>query len=121
MISEKSNQVVDEVSKVIVGKRDVIEKVLMTIYAGGHILLEDCPGVGKTTLALAFSKVMGLDYKRIQFTPDTMPSDITGFTMYNKVTGDFEFKQGAVFCNMLLGDEINRTSAKTQAALLESM
>ena len=121
MISEKSRQVVDEVSKVIVGKRGVIEKVLMTIYAGGHILLEDCPGVGKTTLALAFSKVMGLDYKRIQFTPDTMPSDITGFTMYNKSTGEFEFKQGAVFTNMLLGDEINRTSAKTQSALLESM
>ncbi len=121
MISEKSRQVVDEVSKVIVGKREVIEKVLMTIYAGGHILLEDCPGVGKTTLALAFSKVMGLDYKRIQFTPDTMPSDITGFTMYNKSTGEFEFKQGAVFTNMLLGDEINRTSAKTQSALLESM
>lgn len=121
MISEKSKQVVDEISKVIVGKREVIEKVLMTIYAGGHILLEDCPGVGKTTLALAFSKVMGLDYKRVQFTPDTMPSDITGFTMYNKSTGDFEFKQGAVFTNMLLGDEINRTSAKTQAALLESM
>ncbi|MDO5398086.1 MAG: MoxR family ATPase [bacterium] len=121
MISEKSKQVVDEVSKVIVGKREVIERVLMTIYAGGHILLEDCPGVGKTTLALAFSKVMGLDYKRIQFTPDTMPSDITGFTMYNKANGNFEFKQGAVFCNMLLGDEINRTSAKTQAALLESM
>ena len=121
MISEKSRQVVDEVSKVIVGKREVIEKVLMTLYAGGHILLEDCPGVGKTTLALAFSKVMGLDYKRIQFTPDTMPSDITGFTMYNKSTGEFEFKQGAVFTNMLLGDEINRTSAKTQSALLESM
>lgn len=121
MISEKSKQIVDEVSKVIVGKREVIEQVLMTIYAGGHILLEDCPGVGKTTLALAFSKVMGLDYKRIQFTPDTMPSDITGFTLYNKSTGNFEFKQGAVFCNMLLGDEINRTSAKTQAALLESM
>ena len=121
MISEKSRQVVDEISKVIVGKRDVIEKVLMTIYAGGHILLEDCPGVGKTTLALAFSKVMGLDYKRIQFTPDTMPSDITGFTMYNKSKEEFEFKQGAVFCNMLLGDEINRTSAKTQSALLEAM
>ncbi len=121
MISEKSKQIVDEISKVIVGKRDVIEKVLMTIYAGGHILLEDCPGVGKTTLALAFSKVMGLDYKRIQFTPDTMPSDITGFTMYDKSSGEFTFKQGAVFCNMLLGDEINRTSAKTQSALLEAM
>ena len=121
MISDKSKQVVDEISKVIVGKREVIEKVLMTIYAGGHILLEDCPGVGKTTLALAFSKVMGLDYKRIQFTPDTMPSDITGFTMYNRGTGEFEYKPGAVFANMLLGDEINRTSAKTQAALLESM
>jgi len=121
MISEKSKQIVDEISKVIVGKRDVIEKVLMTIYAGGHILLEDCPGVGKTTLALAFSKVMGMDYKRIQFTPDTMPSDITGFTMYDKASGAFVFKQGAVFCNMLLGDEINRTSAKTQSALLEAM
>lgn len=121
MISEKSRQIVDEISKVIVGKRDVIEKVLMTIYAGGHILLEDCPGVGKTTLALAFSKALGLDYKRIQFTPDTMPSDITGFTMYNKSNESFEFKQGAVFCNMLLGDEINRTSAKTQSALLEAM
>lgn len=121
MISEKSRQIVDEISKVIVGKRDVIEKVLMTIYAGGHILLEDCPGVGKTTLALAFSKALGLDWKRIQFTPDTMPSDITGFTLYNKSSGSFEFKPGAVFCNMLLGDEINRTSAKTQSALLEAM
>lgn len=121
MISEKSRQIVDEVSKVIVGKREVIEKVLMTIYAGGHILLEDCPGVGKTTLALAFSKVMGLDYKRVQFTPDTMPSDITGFTMYNRASGEFEYKSGAVNCNLFLGDEINRTSAKTQAALLEVM
>ena len=121
MVSEKSKQVIEEISKVIVGKKEVIEKVLMTIYAGGHVLIEDCPGVGKTTLALAFSKVMGLDYKRIQFTPDTMPSDITGFTMYNKAAEKFEYRQGAVNCNLLLGDEINRTSAKTQSALLEVM
>lgn len=93
----------------------------MAIYAGGHILLEDVPGTGKTTLALALSKCLDLDYKRVQFTPDTMPSDITGFTMLNRKTGEFEFNWGAVNCNLLLGDEINRTSAKTQSALLEVM
>ena len=121
MVVEKSGQIMRESRKVLVGKDAVIEKVLMTIYAGGHILLEDMPGVGKTTLALGFSRVLGLDYKRVQFTPDTLPSDITGFSIYNKNTGDLEFKPGAVMCNLFLGDEINRTSAKTQAALLEAM
>jgi MoxR-like ATPase len=118
---EQSQQIMTEVQKVFIGKDDVIEKVLMTIYAGGHILLEDAPGVGKTTLALAFSRALGLQYKRIQFTPDTMPSDITGFSIYNKATGQFEYKPGAASCNLLLGDEINRTSPKTQSALLEVM
>lgn len=121
MVVEKSGQIMREIRKVLIGKDEVIEKVLMAIYAGGHILLEDMPGVGKTTLALGFSRVLGLDYKRVQFTPDTLPSDITGFSIYNKKTGDLEFKPGAVMCNLLLGDEINRTSAKTQAALLEAM
>jgi MoxR-like ATPase len=111
----------NEVKKVFIGKDEIIEKVLMTIYAGGHILLEDAPGVGKTTLALGFSRALGLSYKRIQFTPDTMPSDITGFSIYNKQTGNFEYKPGAADCHLLLGDEINRTSPKTQAALLEVM
>lgn len=121
MIIEKSEQIIREVSKVLVGKQQVIEKVLMTIYAGGHILLEDAPGVGKTTLALGFSRALGLEYKRIQFTSDTMPSDITGFSVYNKETGGFDYKPGAVDCNLFLGDEINRTSPKTQSALLEVM
>ena len=93
----------------------------MAIYAGGHILLEDAPGVGKTTLALGFSRALDLSYRRIQFTPDTMPSDITGFSVYDKNTGSLEYKPGAASANMLLGDEINRTSPKTQAALLEVM
>ena len=121
MIVEQSNSIVNEVSRALVGKRDVIEKALMAIYAGGHILLEDVPGTGKTTLALALSKSLGLTYKRVQFTPDTMPSDITGFTMLDRQSGEFRFVWGAVNCNLLLGDEINRTSAKTQSALLEVM
>lgn len=121
MIVEQSQGIVREIGKVLVGKQDVIEKTLMAIYAGGHILLEDYPGVGKTTLALGLSKVLDLSFKRIQFTPDTMPSDITGFSLYNKDTGTFKFTMGAVDCNLLLGDEINRTSAKTQSALLEVM
>ncbi len=121
MIIRKSDQIIQEVSKAIIGKDEIIRKVLMAIYANGHILLEDSPGVGKTTLALAFSRALGFEYRRIQFTPDTMPADITGFSMYDKQTGDFEYRPGAVNCNLLLGDEINRTSAKTQAALLEVM
>lgn len=113
--------VTGELKKVIVGKDDVIRKVLMVVIAGGHILLEDVPGVGKTTLALGLSRVMNLDYRRMQFTPDTMASDITGFSVYNKDTGELEYKPGAAMCNLFLADEINRTSAKTQAALLEVM
>lgn len=121
MIVEQSKSIIAEVNKALVGKQDVVEKALMAIYAGGHILLEDVPGTGKTTLALALSKALDLDYKRVQFTPDTMPSDITGFTMYNRDTHEFNFTWGAVNCNLLLADEINRTSAKTQSALLEVM
>lgn len=121
MIIEQSQHIIDEVSKVFIGKDEIVKKVLMAIYAGGHILLEDSPGTGKTTLALSFSKALGLDYKRIQFTTDTLPSDITGFSLLNNEKREFEFKPGAVFTNLLLGDEINRTSPKTQAALLESM
>ena len=109
------------VGKVLMGKEEVIEKVLMAIYAGGHILLEDTPGVGKTTLALGFSKALGMDYKRIQFTPDTMPSDIIGYTMPGQGNGETIYKAGAVHTNLFLGDEINRTSPKTQSALLEAM
>lgn len=115
------DKVVSEIKKVIVGKDNVILKCLAGLLAGGHILLDDIPGVGKTTLALAFSKAMGLDFNRVQFTPDLVPSDITGFSMYNEKTREFEYKPGAVFCNFLLADEINRTSSKTQSALLEVM
>lgn len=121
MILEQSGLIVQEVKKAFMGKDDVIARVLTAIYAGGHVLLEDCPGVGKTTLALAFSRALALDFKRIQFTTDTLPSDITGFTMYNRQTDKFEYREGAVQCNLLLADEINRTSPKTQSALLEAM
>ena len=121
MILEQYGLIVQEVKKAFMGKDDVIARVLTAIYAGGHVLLEDCPGVGKTTLALAFSRALALDFKRIQFTTDTLPSDITGFTMYNRQTDKFEYREGAVQCNLLLADEINRTSPKTQSALLEAM
>lgn len=114
-------QVVTEVKKVVKGKDHIIRKVLAAVLAGGHVLLEDIPGVGKTTLAMALGKAMELEYKRMQFTPDVLPSDIVGFTMYNRGTDEFEFKQGAVFCNLFLADELNRTSSKTQSALLEVM
>lgn len=121
MIIKQSEQIMKEVGKVLMGKEHVIEKVLMAIYAGGHILLEDTPGVGKTTLALGFSKALGMDYKRIQFTPDTMPSDITGYTLLGQRDGEVIYRPGAVHTNLFLGDEINRTSPKTQSALLEAM
>lgn len=113
--------VMDEVKKIVVGKDECVEKAFAAIIAGGHILIEDVPGVGKTTLALAFSKVMGLDDNRVQFTPDVLPADILGFSMYKKETGKFEYMPGVVMCNLLLADEINRTSPKTQSALLEVM
>lgn len=116
-----SNVVIDEIEKVVKGKRDVITKVYAAILAGGHILLDDIPGVGKTTLAMAFAKTLDMKYKRVQFTPDVLPSDIMGFSMYNAKTGDFEYREGAAFCNLFLADEINRTSPKSQSALLEIM
>ena len=116
-----TEQIIQQVKRVIVGKDEVIGKILMAILAGGHVLLEDVPGVGKTTMALAFARTMGLEYRRVQFTSDTMASDIVGFSVYNKETGALEYKPGAAFCNLLLADEINRTSPKTQAALLEVM
>lgn len=110
-----------EVKRVIVGKDECIRKVMAAILAKGHVLLEDVPGVGKTEMAIAFSRAMGLQSNRVQFTPDVMPSDITGFSMYQKETGNFVYRPGAVMCNLLLADEINRTSPKTQSALLEVM
>lgn len=119
--SDKAHLVMDEVKKVIVGKDDCIEKVMAAILARGNVLLEDVPGVGKTEMAIAFSRSMGLKSNRVQFTPDVMPADITGFSMYRKETGEFVYYPGAVMCNLLLADEINRTSPKTQSALLEVM
>lgn len=120
-MKDKIDAIQQEIKKVIIGKDEVIEKVLMAILSGGHVLLEDVPGTGKTTMAAAFAKVLGLDNKRIQFTSDTMPSDITGFSVYDMKTGELEYKQGAIMTNLLLADEINRTSSKTQSALLEAM
>ena len=121
-MERKLQAIITEVQKAVIGKQTVIEKVLMALLADGHILLDDIPGVGKTTLALALSRALGLRYGRIQFTPDVLPSDIVGFSVYNKVTGGFDYKSGIVTnTNLLLGDEINRTSSKTQSALLEAM
>ena len=115
------DKVLDEVRKAITGKDDCISKVFAAILAGGHVLIEDVPGVGKTTLAIAFSKALSLADKRMQFTPDVMPADILGFNMYQKETGNFVYYPGAIMCNLFLADEINRTSPKTQSALLEVM
>ena len=110
-----------EIEKVVKGKSEVVEKVLAAMLAGGHVLLEDIPGVGKTTLAMAIARSMSLSYRRVQFTPDVLPSDIVGFSMYHQETKNFEYQEGAVLCNLFLADEINRTSPKTQSALLEVM
>lgn len=118
---EKATAIFEETRKVILDKETILLKVLMTILAKGHVLIDDVPGVGKTTLALAFSKALNLSYHRLQFTPDILPSDIVGFTMYNKKTEEFEYREGAAFCNLFLADEINRTSPKSQSALLELM
>ncbi len=113
--------ILDEVKKAVVGKDGVLVMALLAILAGGHILLEDIPGVGKTTMALAFSKALSLKYNRVQFTPDVLPSDIVGFSVYNKATGAMEYKDGAILCNLFLADELNRATSRTQSALLEAM
>ena len=113
--------IINEIKKNIKGKDDVIQRVLCAMLAGGHVLLEDIPGVGKTTLAVSISEAMSLSYRRVQFTPDVMPSDITGFSMFNPQSREFEYHEGSAMCNLFLADEINRTSPKTQSALLELM
>lgn len=111
----------ETINQVVKGKQTVVQKVLCAMLAVGHILLEDIPGVGKTTLAMAIAKATELSYRRVQFTPDVLPSDLIGFSMYNEKTKEFEYREGAVFANLFLADEINRTSPKTQSALLEAM
>lgn len=118
---ESVNSIIAEVNKTVIGKRHVIEKVLTAILAKGHILLEDIPGVGKTTLALAFSKAMDLGHNRLQFTPDVLPTDVIGYNLIHKDGSTGDYKAGPVMCNLFLADEINRTSPKTQSALLEVM
>ena len=117
----KAVKVIEQVNNVILGKDREVKEIMAAFLAGGHILLEDIPGVGKTTLATAFSRAMKLDCKRVQFTPDVMPSDLTGYSIYRSDIGQFVYQPGSVFCNLLLADEINRTSPKTQSALLEVM
>ncbi|MBR6581612.1 MAG: MoxR family ATPase [Ruminococcus sp.] len=119
--AKQINDIVTEVKKAVIGKDAIIIKTLLAILCKGHILIEDIPGVGKTTMALAFSKALSLEHNRMQFTPDVLPSDITGFSVFNKAKNAFEFRPGVAFCNLFLADEINRTSSKTQSALLELM
>lgn len=114
-------KIINEVKKVVNGKDRSIVITLLAILANGNILIEDIPGVGKTTMAIAFSKALGLNYGRVQFTPDTLPSDITGYVVYDKESGKMIYNKGAIFCNLFLADELNRTSSRTQAALLEAM
>ena len=120
-MNQKLKLILQEIEKVVVGKNENVEKIMMAVLAGGHVLMEDVPGTGKTTTAMTFAKVLGMDTRRVQFTSDTMPSDILGYSVYDKEAGDFRFKPGAVMTNLLLADEINRTSSKTQSALLECM
>ena len=115
------NLILREVKKVVSGKDDVLAWILAALLAQGHVLLEDMPGVGKTTAALAFAKVLGLTYGRVQFTPDVLPSDITGYSVYRKETGSMQYQPGAVLCNLFLADELNRATSRTQSALLEAM
>lgn len=118
---DKAKLILREVGKVIVGKDETMIKVLLAIVAGGHILMEDIPGVGKTTMAVSLSKALGLDYNRVQFTPDVLPSDITGYSIFDKNTGSMSYQKGAVLCNLFLADELNRATSRTQSALLQAM
>lgn len=118
---ETIDAILAETGKAVLGKDDVLRRILTAILAGGHILIDDIPGVGKTTMAVAFTRTLGLDYKRMQFTPDVLPSDITGFSMYDKASGSFRYVAGSAMTNFFLADEINRASPKTQSALLEVM
>src|SRR5512138_3399740 len=114
-------KVVNEVERAVVGKRELLETVICSVLAGGHVLFEDFPGLGKTLIARSFATALGLDFKRIQFTPDLLPGDITGGYVFNRARNEFELRKGPVFTNVLLADEINRASPKTQSALLEAM
>jgi MoxR-like ATPase len=120
-LSGRSDAVLDEVERAVVGKRDVLELVLLGMLADGHVLIEDFPGLAKTLIARAFAQVTSIGFTRVQFTPDLMPSDVTGSSIYNQREADFEFRPGPIFTNLLLADEINRAPPKTQAALLEAM
>ncbi|WP_297535427.1 AAA family ATPase, partial [Thermococcus sp.] len=120
-VHEKSNLVLREVGKAIVGKENVLKMILTTILADGHVLIEDLPGLAKTLMAKSFARALGLEFKRVQFTPDLLPSDIIGVSVFNQKTLEFEFRRGPVFTNILLADEINRSPPKTQSALLEAM
>ena len=120
-VSSLSRQVIAEVERAVVGKRGLLEMMMSSVLAGGHILLEDFPGLGKTLVARSFAKVLGLDFKRIQFTPDLLPGDITGGYIFNRTSNQFELRKGPLFANIILADEINRASPKTQSALLEAM
>jgi MoxR-like ATPase len=120
-IGTLGDRIIDEMERAIVGKREALELVLLGFLADGHVLIEDFPGLGKTLIARSFAQVFAMDFGRVQFTPDLMPSDVTGSSVFNQRTGDFEFRPGPIFTNLLLGDEINRAPPKTQAALLEAM
>ncbi len=120
-VAERSRSIIDEIERVIVGKRSTVSKAVLTLLCGGHLLIEDIPGVGKTTLAKAIARCIGGDFRRIQFTPDLLPSDITGGAIYNQKEGEFQFRPGPIFGNVVLADEINRATPKTQSALLEAM
>jgi MoxR-like ATPase len=120
-LSQQADRILDEVERAVVGKRDALELVLLGILADGHVLIEDFPGLAKTLAARAFAQVTSIGFTRVQFTPDLMPSDVTGSSIYNQREGDFEFRPGPIFTNLLLADEINRAPPKTQAALLEAM
>ena len=120
-IATRGNDILDEVERTVVGKREMLELLLLAILCDGHVLIEDLPGLAKTLMARSFARVTGLSFQRIQFTPDLTPSDVTGASIYNQKTAEFVFREGPVFANLLLGDEINRAPAKTQSALLEAM